>query len=633
MKKKILATLLALVLILGSVPVLSMTAFAETDEIVYPTGNIDGGYAGGTSNIIEPAEEIVGVIDTYQELALAILNAQEGDVIELGGDIDFGGMSLNNANFGILKDGVVIDGNGYAIKNCICYWWRGRSLFLVAENAHVIVKNLNIGTADSKIIVGWDENSSDTNRNSGILFGDAQYGKSTFAYSFDIENVNAYVSIKAIKAFADAAGTLVGNAYLKDNSVSNITNCHVYGEIFDDNTNTGTNFVGGLIGRVKNGNGATLNIQNCTNNINVTGGKNVGGLIGFVEGDCYATININKCVNNGAVTGDGWGIGGLIGQIVPTTVTEGKTNLTVNISNSINMGDVKSSAKCNVAGIIGNIEASGVTTGAKISISNCINIADITAGNGSNATAIVRDGATYSTDATLNAGVTVTNCTSVGTVTGNDAVTVDDNITKYTAITDDNKAEITAKLNSLAIGYYTIGTDGTISMDTARPQFVGIQRPAGYKAGDTTLDIRFLAVLQEEDLNSYTKVGFKLDGTATAVGADGTTVLLNDTIADAYKDISTTSVYTSVNGADENGNTVKYTAAGLGGDHIIALHISDVPALVLDTTTAENTADTANVTVTLTITPYALDAEGNELLGTSWQIVIVAGGEPTCTLK
>ena len=104
-------------------------------------------------------------------------------------------------------------------------------------------------------------------------------------------------------------------------------------------------------------------------------------------------------------------------------------------------------------------------------------------------------------------------------------------------------------------------------------KFVGYQLSDVNAEGD--FSTRLVAVLANDDLDSYSKVGFK--AVVSAEGNPDVEILQN-----------CTSVYTSLIGKDSNDSVITYTAESLGGAYIFALNINDIPQSL------------GNVTVTVT---------------------------------
>ena len=183
--------------------------------------------------------------------------------------------------------------------------------------------------------------------------------------------------------------------YINGGTVKNLT---VAGSITSN-----ANITGGIVGYI-NGKGAT--IENCVNNVDVTGPTIVGGICGNGQGDGNKTgvVTITGCTNNGNVTATGAGrvqaggfFGYLSGQIAETTITSSQNNgkiacttkgadalagfigtcnsPKVTFKYCINTGRVEATNA--IAGFIGrNIDAAATV---KVSVINSINVGKIVA--------------------------------------------------------------------------------------------------------------------------------------------------------------------------------------------------------------------------------------------------------------
>ncbi len=233
-------------------------------------------------------------------------------------------------------------------------------------------------------IVGYAKNATITNcYNTGNISGDYNIsgivgyisdGEVTIEYCYNegvLKGLNHYVAGIVGRVFS---GTTV------------ITNCYNVGSI------NGYRCVGGILAYVDEG--ATISISNCYNNGNVSGSKWIAGIVGYVvsvatitychnsgnvssvDGDvggivgiCKVTdgvVNILNCYNTHQITGGDCG-GGIIGLC---------DNGTINVFNNFNVGTVEIDSYY-VGGIIGS------SNNGKIYINNCYHIGNIV-DNGSN---------------------------------------------------------------------------------------------------------------------------------------------------------------------------------------------------------------------------------------------------------
>ena len=572
-KTKLLASLLALVLILSSISALTMSVSAiDTDS----NGTVDYTQAPDVKNnkTIAYVTPSAGIdedgINTYEEFAFALQNygtdAFPAQEIELTGDLDLGGLKMESTIFGNLADGMVIDGNGYAIKNFNIDYWQDRGLFEVGEGSHFVIKNLDFGTADSPISgrLGGSEW-----KNHGIILGKAMYGSEAY-FSFDIDNVDMYVAFNRNNGgYKGGLAAFIGKATLSADS--SIKNSNVYGSLTHNKT-TGNCYTAAFVANLlSNSSGATLTIENCANYATLTGGNAIGAFVGSQEDG--ANLVINNCVNFGTIVSGGDSVGGFVGKAIAGATT---------ITDSANLGTVTGAS--NVAGLVGSANTEGSLT-----VTSSINAANVTAGE----TAAV----SQYTNKDANKTVSVTNSFALSTATLTGTETAFEGNSTLASLD-----EVAAKMRELKLGYYTV-QDGKVALDAKVPQLVGAQTSA---VDGKTFNVRFVAVLKNSDLAQYSKVGFKVE----AVCDNGET--LNET-----KD--STVVFTSLN-ASVDGGMRTYENYELNGDYIIAIAWNGVPA---------NDGALLGYTVTFKVTPYAVALDDvTTYEGLSYDFTYVNGAKP-----
>jgi len=611
-KTKILAPLLALVLILSSFSALSLTTYAED-----ATGE-------NTPTVYE--------VDTLEEFKNA-LNYSNVE-IHVMDDINLN-EGPKSTPLGTLKNGIKIYGNGHSLYNGLIQNSGGysRGLFYADENAHFEIYDLNFGTDEYPIV--FENTAAMSWANLAGIVGSCNV-------SFVMENVNLYAdtastSIGGTGAFAGFFGnlTLTGNSYFN--------NCHLYGDLTNSTSAQGFYRVGGFVGVPKGAH--TLTFNGCTSNADLTGGADIGGFIALMEDATNATavvmnhcvnnstivsrghsnstngrvggfigsigaaatssLTLNNCVNNGTISSKSAGFGGFAGQLIKGIVTLNgcvnnaaigannvsywtggligivDTNGTANISNSANLANLNASSS--VGGIIGEVRGTA-------NISNCVNAGNIstntTNGVGSHMIGLYIATATKS----------VTSSFACATVT---AVTV----TEFDTVTTlGSLDEVAAKMRDMKLGYYTV-QDGKVALDTRVPQIVGAQTSTN--VGET-FNVRFIAVLKNSDLSQYSKVGFKVEADCN-----------NGQTLDATKDSSV--VFKSLN-ASVDGAMKTYESYELGGDYIIAIVWNGVPA---------NNGNGTNYTVNFTVTPYAVSLDGETTYtGLSYDFTYINGAKP-----
>ncbi len=365
-------------------------------------------------------------------------------------------------------------------------------------------------------------------------------------------------------------------------------------------------YIGGIIGLTGNSSGA-LTLKNLYMDVNITSeylqyysynsanetetlqtDTSCGGLLGRVGGTAAAVI-IENCVVAGNITsGNGYRIGGFIGE------TE-TTNNNVSIKSSAFYGNIniKNSEKVNyVGGLVGVVTKA--PTG--FTVDNCIMAGDITfAGTYSNCGNVLK---TSNAAATLS----ITDCLYVDVYGYNKAI----NPQGTANITDTNNIEIVAAditgLAALDIidtnawkaspengyplptdVYYMLYAEAEDKPGDEATKFVGYQAS---KAVGNHYDLRLVAVLTEGELDNFAKLGFKVKLSYT----DPTEGLIS---ASQEKEIYTvySSIYAKVGSTDE---TLTYTAEELGGKYIFALVIEDIPTSIDRLTVDVSTFHVAN---------------------------------------
>ena len=210
-------------------------------------------------------------------------------------------------------------------------------------------------------------------------------GNAYAPYSGKITITNCY-NTGSVSGSGGIVGGVVGNAA---GSAITITNCYNTGSV--TSTATSYSYVGGVVGYASSSSITT--ITNCYNTGSVTGsGSYVGGIVGRVENgnlgvlDCYNTGSISVTIPDDtettAITAEATA-GGLIGFFL------GETNCQLQIQDSYNKGRITASFSAlnansdvtlHYGGIVGDIELSGTNTA--VHIVDCYNRGDITGDTG-----------------------------------------------------------------------------------------------------------------------------------------------------------------------------------------------------------------------------------------------------------
>lgn len=664
--KKLLATILSMVLILSAVPALAVNA------------------ESGDTDKLDTLAELVAAIDAAE--------ASEDKVVTLEGNIDMTGATYPIAT---LTNGVVINGNGYALTNltmivdnseATAETAKDLSIFALAENASVIIRNLTIGSEENKVVFENTPSESPylddgTGENYAVLVAEVFKGM-----SLSVDNVDIYATMTT----KVNGGSVVGGFAAVVEGSATFFGCSMNGSIISEATTSVYGRAGGFVGAATGFSSLTFN--NCVNNADVKGEVNSGGFIAFTRSH---GVTVNNCTNNGKIghIGQVPTVGGFIGKISINETASGShfdgeapaTEIKYTIANCVNNGAITSTqSKAYTGGLIGWATGSSAAGGA-MSLLNCINNGAISTKANSTTTTqrgtggIVGQIKTYwntTIDSCLNFGDvscaasnydfvggivgvhittsnnytdTITNCYNEGTVTSKTSSTKQWpcaagivgfyptatagalNITKcYTANTINatcpsyiivtQKASATKATVSDCGSYGTLasldgnGVTGTnfteyadlsvfaeaLNSSCKAGRFVAVEdeyiedhyvsldfipAPVAVGAqisnvktvgGKKVVDVRFLAVLKDAELENYSKVGFKID----AVNTDG---------AKATISRSGEFVYTSILATTDEGAR-RYTNTDLNGEYIIAITVENVPADAADTVELTATA-------------------------------------------
>ena len=401
------------------------------------------------------------------------------------------------------------------------------------------------------------------------------------------------------------------------------------------------NNVGGFTGKhdLATVTGISITYSNCENLGNITctaegSGYNLGGLVGNCESssDTYSQtyINATKCINRGNITGsakssDKSGTGGLFGYIYARNFTYVDIDYCVNtadITNTVDaaggiVGYVFMRVKPNTVDIEGTINAGSITGGSHagglvgyfmrwstgLDFINSINVGDVTAVvSGGYAGGLLGCHNNYP-DNSLESGVQYYNVTDGGyfcDITATNEFTgvagdVTIAITEYASA----NAALEAMNGVCTVGRFTYDAENGFAF-AERPKFIGLQMSENYtdQYDDLVKDVRFIAVLEDENCEAFSKVGFKVKA-IDEDGNGGTEIKKTD-----YR------VYTSIT-ANEKGDIKPYTAEQLGGKYIVALEVGGVPAVG---------------TATLHVTAFAVDLNGNEIYDSSTYEIVFEDG-------
>ena len=367
--------------------------------------------------------------------------------------------------------------------------------------------------------------------------------------------------------------------------------------------------IGGFVGLAKSG--CTINFENCVNNGNVKGSQ-AGGFIAVLLGG--NTISFKNCTNNGTILGsigkDGSnreaarGIaGGFIGGI--NNFEQRNATLKVSLEGCTNAGDVlrwegaysacTKDYKVTQGGFIGNLGSGGEATNPlQLSIKNC----KVTSCYVGATTAWQdKDGSDYTqgyvgaiigwlgtknnTDNITIENVTVSNVKIESADPEYASLFLNTDGTLKTVVLKNCIAAVCEGATSAATGNVKFTNDGSSTAVTVnKTQKSAIQ--------DGKMSLRFLGGI---DTVQYTSIGFIVKKT---VGDDST-----------YYFLFARTVYEEVNDGSN-----KLAKANFNDYYISAMILEGVSA-------TEN--------ATYTVTPYAIDLDGNAVVGVAKSITLNNG--------
>ena len=312
--KKLLVATLAAILVLTMLPISAVatdtTATAETETEWIPIGT---------------AEEFrkIGVDTAYPVTGSYYLT----------GDIDFSDSEGDPISVAYLIENFsgVLDGKGYTLKGFkINSTDKGGVIMKAAASGNVIIRNLNIGTAENKIEATVTGTATS---NFGFLVAE----NSNKAWRITIENVDVYGNATVTATGTVRAGGFIGwsrditvvdssfngsitvnssaateknvgglIAILPGESKANrsavIKDCTVNADISQGTATNGSERVGGIVGYA----GFSTLVDDCTVNGNLTGTDNVGGIAGVVGN--YTLFVATDCTVTGNQTGSNKGV-------------------------------------------------------------------------------------------------------------------------------------------------------------------------------------------------------------------------------------------------------------------------------------------------------------------------------------
>ncbi len=345
--KKIISTILAMVMLLGAVAAMGISVSAETTEAI----------------AISTADELLAIAAQFDD------GNFKGDYY-LANDIDFGGKAFSQYVFKHFNG--TLDGKDHKIynfsfdgsntnANAGFFSWFGNS-------ADTVVKNLQIGDATTPIVYNFNVEKSSKN----YSFFAAEPGNNNAETSVTVENITIYGIANVTTKIEDPKfnfGGLFGMTRSKTNAYV-IKDCTINGEINVCTALTGGgNYVNGA-GFVGSQNSKTSFVmENCTNNANVTTGFSTkeARAAGFIAYTSQKAITLKNCVNTGKITVLGDTAGAEVAGFVCDINGEG-----AELINCINAGEI--SGCLYVGGLIAKIR-----DGKTATLTDCTNYGKISA--------------------------------------------------------------------------------------------------------------------------------------------------------------------------------------------------------------------------------------------------------------
>ena len=482
-------------------------------------------------------------------------------------------------------------------------------------------------------------------------------------------NANTTTVIKDVTLIGSSIATRhYDSLFVMDVWNGNVTlqNCHVKNAtVIDDNTNTNSARVGGLIGTIWGRDGMTLTVENCsvtdtTMTIdNVSGAVPIGGFVGFMRSNntTQRTYTFRNCVSDVDITVDNSSTGsyaaGFIGGSLSSEDANNK-NVTLNFINCVNYGDITFN-KRPVAGI------TAISAG-NVNLTNCANFGNLTGAGAFGLVAELKsDRASLSMENCLNAGQLTASGEAFSSISGEPNVKVGGltaylawknpasfknsyDVTDALAIPKTSAVSLTATYNGEDVfkGNTTSGWTpdnyGTwAEKDPADVQgYAAATTLQGWDFGTTWMITsgypvhisQFKATAKDQSANKIVYEGLQMtavnnnetveDKTDDTFNVRFVATINEDTFANVAQKIGfeivmieqgkeavglTKSSYTVYKSliGFEDGQQKVYSAEDLGGDYLTAIAVNNV---------------TANGTVTMIVRPFVLNKAGETLAGT-----------------
>ncbi len=396
MKKKILVSMLAIIMIMMLIPVIAMTASAEDGDACVSKDSCAGTYVNGFYNVCDGYQPAQQVDDTHY----AEINATHNGyyAIENAGQLYW-----------------LIDQSNYDAM------WSGYNVVLTSDivvNENVLTKNADTGrytlSGDAASLRKWILSDRSFE---GILDGNGHCISGLYASYSNRERVGLFSTLTGVikdleikdsclkgKSYVGGfcgynAGEIVGcsaealisDAYYTDNYNGYLGGIAGYNvRIVDDCVNKGTvdgtyntNYFGGICGF----NNST--VRNCQNEGIVDGIEYIGGIVGKSYG---ASSVVENCANNGSIIGrisTGGIAGSSDGAVTSCVNLEGGTVSVSASAKSTDIGGIVGYAggsirnSYNFASVTGVTNVGGIAGRSSGDVEGCINYGTLTTANAS----------------------------------------------------------------------------------------------------------------------------------------------------------------------------------------------------------------------------------------------------------
>ena len=573
--KKIIGLILTLAMLIGSVAMLNVSA------AVTPDANAEPGSEAYTAWLV--SEGYTAITDYAGFVAMMDGNYAEGDKFIMTGKYYLANdIKLENTGY-LLAEGDftgAFDGNGHTIYNHknLAYDFLSGSWKNVTYSKYTDATKTEEVETKAPIFWGLDDGAV-------------------------MENVINE------RNFVDIANYWGGFARkVCENATVTLKNCVNYSGIISPSP-VNNHKIGGFFGMVDAG--ANVTFENCVNYGEVRGSQ-AGGFVGTINKNC--TLTFKNCVNNGTIygllgttSGDGsYGIsGGFIAGYNNVGGLEGDLNVT--LEGCVNNGNVlrlengdpsNEKAKVTHGGLIGNLGSSTDGNNITLKVKDCV-VQNCYVGGATEWTDLM-DGDTVTKDYTQGYAGAIIGW--LGNNYAQDSITIENVLVNNVIIRAGDPATASLFLNTnsetnnvllkdvyafgctynkVATGKYTVSNTGTATNVT-------VNKTQGSTPAENAMSLRFLGSVDTLD---YYSVGYLV---AVTVGSTIT-----------YQMVSTKTVYETVN----NGSGT-LSKSDFGDKYIVAMAID---------------GEASNVTATYTVTPFALDKDGNVVVGVAKSITLTNG--------